>query len=94
MTTLILDNQKVLRRFNGHPERGAACYALPKKRVTVGVKWSLPKKDYVPDDDVHVTPHVALKFLKRYPNGLSKWQVIAAKEHLPKAVEWLLSTCK
>ncbi len=94
MTTLILNSQKVLRRFNGHPERGVLCSVLTKKRVTVGVRWSLPHKDYVPDDDVHVTPTVALKFIKRYSGGLSSWEVIAAKEHLTRATEWLLLTCK
>lgn len=94
MTNLTLNNQKVLRRFNGHPERGVACSVLPKKRVTVGVRWSLPHRDFIPDDDVHVTPTVALRFIKRYPKGLGQWKVIVAKKHLKKAVEWLLITCR
>lgn len=94
MTNLILNNQKVLRRFNGHPERGVACSWLPKQRVTVGVKWSLPHKDYIPDDDVHVAPTVALRFIKRYPGGVSQWKVVVDEKHLKKAVEWLLITCK
>jgi hypothetical protein len=73
---------------------GAPCPVLEKKRVTVGVRYSLPKKDYVPDDNVWVQPHVALKFLKRYPEGLSKWRVIAPAEHMTKVVEWLLTACK
>jgi len=91
---LILNTQKVLRAFNGHPERGVACHWLPKKRVTVGVRWSLPHKDYVPDDDVHVTPHIALRLIRRHPDGMSEWELIINPEHRQQAVEWLLLRCR
>lgn len=85
---LHLNDGKVAKFFGPHPERGRVLPGAPKKRVTVGVRWSLPKMDYVPDDDVLVAPTVALKCL-----GRGKWEVKADREHLQRAVDWLVDRC-
>ena len=61
MFPMFLNSRKVAKRFGAHPERGHIIQQVPKKRVTVGVRWSLPKRDFEPDDDVLVKPHVVLK---------------------------------
>lgn len=82
---LWLDNAKVARLFGSRPERGHPMRLLGIKKVTVGVRWSLPHKDYVPDDDVLVVPAIALKNI--YQNF---WQVLVADEYRIVAEQWLL----
>lgn len=85
---LYLSDKKVAKIFGAHPERGRVLPIVMKKRVTVGVRWSLPKMDYEPDDDVMVQPRIALQCV-----GKGKWKVIAAPEYLERAVNWLVDRC-
>ena len=94
-----LDSKKVYRRFGAHPERGKPLSFLPKEKVSVGVKWSLPKRSYVVDNDVLVTPCVALKRKTHIRDSLynaawDNWEVqVSAK--CRHAVEiWLTENCQ
>ena len=86
---MYLDDAKVIRHFGARPEIGKLMSCLPKKRVSVRIKWSLTKLDYVVDDDVLVRPTVALKCL-----GKGKWEVLVAEEHRSYAELWLLDNCQ
>lgn len=86
---MLLDDSKVYKRFGRHPEYGKALPFLPKEKVTVGVRWSLPKKNYVPDDDVLVTPTVSLTKIKP---GL--WRVACMKKHWTRTEAWLIEYCR
>ncbi len=85
---MYLDDAKMARRFGAHPERGHALYQLPKKRVTVGVRWNLPKKVHEPDDDVHVAPHIGLQCLSK-----GKWLVTCPAKHEWEVRRYLNETC-
>lgn len=84
-----LDDLKVYRRFGPHPERGKPLPFLGKERVTVGMKFSLPKRAYVPDKDVLVSPCVTLK---RQSQGLWQVEVLARCQHTVE--EWLITNCQ
>jgi hypothetical protein len=87
---LYLDAKKVSKRFGPHPERGMPLKVLRLKRVTVGVKWSLPKRDHVPDDDVHVYPSVTLRCDK---HSNSKWYITCHKDYHNQVMDFLLDHC-
>jgi len=90
-----LDSKKVYRRFGAHPERGKPLSFLPKEKVSVGVKWSLPKKDYVVDHDVLVAPCVTLKRHGGKDGGKSPMWEVTCKAKCRHAVEvWLLEQCQ
>ena len=90
-----LDSKKVYRRFGSHPERGKPLSFLPKEKVSVGVKWSLPKKDYVIDHDVLVAPCVTLKRHGGKDGGKSPMWEVTCKAKCRHAVEiWLLEQCQ
>lgn len=84
-----LDDLKVYRRFGPHPERGKPLPFLGKERVTVGMKFSLPRGAYVPDKDVLVSPCVTLK---RQSQGLWQVEVLARCQHTVE--EWLITNCQ
>lgn len=84
-----LDDLKVYRRFGPHPERGKPLPFLGKEKVTVGMKFSLPKRAYVPDKDVLVSPCVTLK---RQSQGLWQVEVLARCQHTVE--EWLIANCQ
>lgn len=85
---MYLSPLKVARRFGAHPERGHKIQYASKKRVTVGVRWCLPKKDYEPDDDVLVAPHVALRCV-----GKDTWLVSCEKRYRPMVTQYLTDHC-
>lgn len=93
MTVMILRDAKVLKHFGAHPERGKPMRMLALKRVTVGVRWSLPKQDYVPDDDVLVTPSVALKPVSHPVKGCRTYHIQCEPRHLEKVTMWLADNC-
>jgi hypothetical protein len=82
-----LNPKKVYRHFGAHPERGKPLNFLPKERVTVGVKFSLPKKAWVPDNNVLVAPSVALK--KRG----DLWEVTVMERCRDRVEAWLQQNC-
>ena len=84
-----LDDIKVYRRFGPHPERGKPLPFLGKEKVTVGLKFSLPKRAYVPDKDVLVSPCVTLK---RQSQGL--WQVEVLARCQATVEDWLITNCQ
>jgi len=85
---LWLNDKKVAKRFGAHPERGHNIPLAQKKRVTVGVRWSLPKRDHEPDDDVLVTPHVVLK---KSTEGC--WMVTCERKYYGNVSTWLADNC-
>lgn len=94
---LMLNNAKVLQHFGSHPGRGRRLQILPLKRVTVGVKWSLPRKSYVPDTDVLVRPTVALKLVETAKPGKEKnavWRVNCEPKFWPEVQLWLIDNCR
>ena len=84
---MYLNDAKVIKHFGSHPERGRLIRGKVKK-VTVGVRWSLPKRDWEPDDDVDVHSVLALKCM-----GKGKWEVLVAEEHRSYAEWWLMDFC-
>lgn len=87
--TMELDAKRVLKQFGPRPELGKAMPCLPKKRVTVGLRWSLPKQAYVPDDDVLVARRVALQHVAG-----NTWRVLCEEEaHWPAVKAWLRINC-
>lgn len=91
-----LDPKKVLRHFGPHPERGKALPFLQKQKATVGVKWSLPKKQYVPDKDVLVTPCVALKPISAGKGEYWRdmWEVTVTERCRYTVEMWLNDKCR
>jgi hypothetical protein len=85
---MLLNNKKVAKRFGAHPERGHKIPHVTKKRVTVGVRWSLPKRDHEPDDDVLVQPHVVLK-----PKSKGWWEVTCENRYRAHVTTFLLDYC-
>jgi hypothetical protein len=85
---MYLSNTKVIRRFGQNPERGHIIQYAAKKRVTVGVKWSLPHKDYIPDDDVLVAPHVTLKNV-----GGGRWRIRCESKYADMVQRYLMDHC-
>ena len=85
---MYLNDAKVIRHFGSHPERGRLIRGKVKK-VTVGVRWSLPKRDYEVDDDVLVRPTVALKCL-----GKGKWEVQVEAQYRQLAEQFLIDNCQ
>lgn len=81
---IYLNDKKVAKRIGAHPERGFALKGITK-RVTVGVKWSLPKRDHIPDDNVLVNPVVTLN-----PLGRGKWRVTVEAAYRQAAERYLL----
>lgn len=93
---MVLDNAKVAKHFGNHPELGKPLPHLAKKKVTVGVRWSLPRKKYEPDDDVHVTPCVALdKLFGSSPTKTNTrfWLVKCDPKYRYEVELWLLDHC-
>lgn len=55
-------DEQIIHQFGPHPELGVRLPGgyIPKIKVTAGLKWSLPKRDYVPDENVMVDPMIKL----------------------------------
>lgn len=85
---MYLNDKKIAKRFGAHPERGHKIPFVGKKRVTCGVRWSLPKRDFEPDRDVLVQPHVVL--VKLY-NG--QWRVTCEGKHRQAVERFLCDYC-
>jgi len=85
-----LNASRIVKRFGAHPERGHNIPHVQKKRVTVGVKWSLPKRDYVPDEDVMVQPHVVLR---RSRVQQDYWHITCEKKYRAHVTTYLLDYC-
>ena len=89
MTNIMyLDDRKVIRHFGAHPERGKFLPGNMWKRVTVGVRWSLPKLDWEPDNDVLVRPTIAL-----ICKGKGKWEVKVEPQFREQAEQFLMDHC-
>jgi hypothetical protein len=89
-----LDSAKVYRHFGSNPERGKPLNHLPKVKVTVGKKWSLPKKAWVDDRDVLVAPCVTLT--RKHLAGekaRNLWTVVVLAKCRYAVEMWLLDNC-
>lgn len=86
---MYLNDGKVAKFFGAHPERGRLIPGGSVRKVTVGVRWSLPKLDYEPDDDVLVRPFMALICL-----GRGKWEVKVDPAFRELAMCWLMDKCQ
>lgn len=82
-----LDDALVLKYFGKRPDLGRRLTGATTK-VTVGVKWSLPKLAWVDDDDVTVNFTVALH---RLTDG--QWGVLVDDRCRDQALEWLQQHC-
>jgi hypothetical protein len=89
-----LNDKKVYRHFGRNPEKGKPLSFLPKEKVTVGVKYSLPKKDYVPDKDVLVAPCVTLKPMVKGPLLERVWEITVLERCRPAVELWLMQNCR
>jgi hypothetical protein len=89
-----LNDKKVYRHFGKNPEKGKPLSFLPKEKVTVGVKYSLPKKDYVPDKDVLVAPCVRLKPMVKGPILERVWEITVLERCRPAVELWLMQNCR
>lgn len=85
--TMYLDDRKVLKQFGQRPWLGKR---LPNvlKKVTVGMRWSLPRQQFEPDDDVLVQPCVALRFLAK-----GRWEVSVEDQYRGAAERFLTNNC-
>lgn len=86
-----LNHAKVYKQFGRNPERGKPLPYLQKVKVTVGLKWSLPKKQWLPDKDVLVTPCVTLK---RADDRSNYWVVTTLWKCRPAVELWLQQYCQ
>lgn len=84
--TMHLIDAKVVKVFGTKPWLGRRLPHL--KRVTCGVKWSLPKRDFIPDEDVMVHPTVKLDPVRR-----GFWRVTVAKKYKQEAELFLIDSC-
>lgn len=84
---MYLDDGRVAKRFGPRPHLGCKL-PFAGKQVTVGIKWSLPKKDFIPDEKVMVQPAVTLKCLKR-----GKWLVTVEETYRQRTVDFLFDNC-
>lgn len=84
---LWLNPQKVMKVLGNNPRRGVA-FKAPLKKVTVGMKWSLPKRDYVPDTDVLVKP-----MMKVIPNSNGSYTITVDKKYHQAAMDYLVDNC-
>lgn len=90
---MYLNDAKVYKLFGPKPERGHALPCLPKKRVTVGMRWSLPRKCYEPDDDVLVKPMVALERKCNSANtkySTTHWLVSCERKYRAAVAAWMV----
>ena len=85
---MYLNDAKVAKRFGTRPDLGKIIPGVGVKKVTVGVRWSLPKMDYEPDDDVVVRPRVAL-----ICKGKGKWEVLVEPQFREAAERYLMDFC-
>ena len=85
---MVLNPKKVAKHFGSHPELGKPIKMWRPRRVTVGVKWSLPKRDHVPDDDVLVYPVVVVKPIER-----PYWNVSVHPDYKSQCEEWMFTHC-
>lgn len=86
---MYLSDAKVARFFGPRPHLGRVIGgASLSKRVTVGVRWSLPRKDYEPDDNVVVRCAVAL-----ICKGKGKWEVKCDPRHNEIVRSYLMERC-
>jgi hypothetical protein len=86
---MYLNDVKVARCFGSRPDLGRVIGGMsPSKRVTVGVRWSLPRKVYEPDDNVIVRCAVAL-----ICKGKGKWEVKCDPRHTEFVREYLMGRC-
>jgi hypothetical protein len=92
-----LNNKKVYRHFGAHPERGKPMNLLPKQQVTVGVKWSLPRKQYIADRDVLVSPCVTMKRITvgsfDGTGNSHMWEVNVSRKCRAAVETWLMDHC-
>lgn len=84
---MALSDKRVIKEFGPHPERGVKMKGR-KIKVTVGVRWSLPRKCYEPDDNVLVSPTFALKAV-----GKNHWVVTVNKAYREEVQRYLMDTC-
>jgi hypothetical protein len=89
-----LNDKKVYRHFGRQPEKGKPLNFLPKEKVTVGVKYHLPSKDYIPDKDVLVAPCVKLKPMEKGRILARSWQVTVLNRCRPAVELWLQQNCQ
>ncbi len=89
-----LNGKKVFRHFGRNPEKGKPMNFLPKVKVTVGVKFLLPKKQWVPDDNVLVAPCVKLKPMEKGPLLDRLWEVTVLERCRPAVELWLMQNCR
>ncbi len=89
-----LNDKKVFRHFGRNPEKGKPLNFLPEVKVTVGVKYSLPKKDYVPDKDVLVAPCVKLRPMEKGRILNRQWEVTVLERCRPAVELWLQQNCQ
>ncbi|SRR5260221_7829985 len=86
--TMTLHPAKVVKQFGPNLVRGFRIPYVTSQRVTVGVKWSLPKRDYVPDDDVLVSPYFTII---KGPD--KKWIINCQQHHVATVHDYLAAKC-
>lgn len=85
---MFLDDRKVIKHFGPNPERGRVIRGATK-RVTVGMRWNLPRQQWEPDDNVLVQAVVAMRRVKR-----GKWEVKVEPIFQRHAEQFLRDNCQ
>lgn len=93
---MYLSPSKVVKILGPNASRGVP-FKSGKKRVTVGMKWSLGHKDYVPDDEVLVQPMMTLQCQNRFagmkPDKTYAYIVTVEKQYVQAAMDYLTDNC-
>ena len=85
---MLLDSAKVSKRFGARAAIGVPIPILPVKRGKAGLKWSLPEKDYVVDNDATLRVMISVKW-----DGTGTWKVTCQKQHVKVVREYLEANC-
>lgn len=86
---MMLDDGLVAKKLGTSLDRGVPIPGTLKRRVTAGVKWSLPKRAYVPDDNVMVHDMMLL-----HPITKGMWRIECPENRIRQVELYLMDNCQ
>lgn len=93
--TLSLKAAKVNKKCSPSFDKGMRVPYVAPQKVTAGLKWSLARQAYVPDDDTMVSPMFFMSLVERRAfNGWSIYAVTCQKRHRAVITDYLLKECR
>lgn len=91
---MTLRHKKVVKRFGDAKGRGLRIPFTQAFLTTAGLKWSLPKRSYVPDNEAKVFPMFNLKFVAKLDKDWSQYIIECPKEHSNELKNFLHRVCR